>query len=140
MLLYLLLYQAREVWAQDFEFICLAWVELRGFEPLTSCMPSPSSVTGTVHDVLFLFDDGMSGPGWFGMVATEASYRPGRARTWPSLRLPPDESLSRLAGQGLRLRQQATRRRCALARDLARLQDRAPEGWPLLQLRAPPLT
>ena len=99
MLLYLLLYQAREVWAQDFEFICLAWVELRGFEPLTSCMPSPSSVTGTVHDVLFLFDDGMSGPGWFGMVATEASYRPGRARTWPSLRLPPDESLSRLAGQ-----------------------------------------
>ena len=26
----------------------------------------------------------------------------------------------------------------ALARDLARLQDRAPEGWPLLQLRAPP--
>jgi hypothetical protein len=35
----LLLYQSRELWAQDFEFICLSWVELRGFEPLTSCMP-----------------------------------------------------------------------------------------------------
>ena len=34
-----LLYQAREAWAQDFEFIYLTWVELRGFEPLTSFMP-----------------------------------------------------------------------------------------------------
>jgi len=65
---------------------------------------------------------------------------PGQARTWPSLRLAPDESLSRLGGQGLRLRQQATRRRRALARDLARLQDRAPEGWPRLQPRAALLT
>ena len=35
----LLLYKALGLWAQDFEFICLTWVELRGFEPLTSCMP-----------------------------------------------------------------------------------------------------
>jgi hypothetical protein len=32
-LLYLLLYQAPELRAQDFEFIYLTWVELRGFEP-----------------------------------------------------------------------------------------------------------
>ena len=38
----LLLYQSRELWAQDFEFICLTWVELRGFEPLASCMPCKS--------------------------------------------------------------------------------------------------
>jgi hypothetical protein len=41
----LLLYQALRLWAQDFEFICLTWVELRGFEPLTSCMPCD----GIVH-------------------------------------------------------------------------------------------
>ena len=35
----LLLYQGLELRAQDFEFISLTWVELRGFEPLTSCMP-----------------------------------------------------------------------------------------------------
>jgi hypothetical protein len=35
----LLLYQGREPQAQDFEFINLTLVELRGFEPLTSCMP-----------------------------------------------------------------------------------------------------
>ena len=35
----LLLYQGHELRAQDFEFISLNWVELRGFEPLTSCMP-----------------------------------------------------------------------------------------------------
>ena len=35
----LLLYQARELWAQDFEFIGITWVELRGLEPLASCMP-----------------------------------------------------------------------------------------------------
>jgi len=40
----LLLYQARELWAQDFEFIYLTWVELRGFEPRTSCMPCDGSV------------------------------------------------------------------------------------------------
>ena len=34
----LLLYQPRELRAQDFEFICLNWVELRGFEPLTYSM------------------------------------------------------------------------------------------------------
>jgi hypothetical protein len=28
-----LLYQARELWAQDFEFICLTWVELRDSNP-----------------------------------------------------------------------------------------------------------
>jgi hypothetical protein len=35
----LLLYQSLELWAQDFEFIYLTWLELRGFEPRTSCMP-----------------------------------------------------------------------------------------------------
>ena len=35
----LLLYRAVELRAQDFEFGSLTWVELRGFEPLTSCMP-----------------------------------------------------------------------------------------------------
>ena len=35
----LLLYQALGSWAHDFEFISLTWVELMGFEPLTSCMP-----------------------------------------------------------------------------------------------------
>jgi len=44
----LLLYQARELWAQDFEFISLNWVELRGFEPLTSCMPSAGSTSTRV--------------------------------------------------------------------------------------------
>ena len=38
----LLLYQAPELRTQDFEFICLTWVELRGFEPRTSCMPCKS--------------------------------------------------------------------------------------------------
>jgi len=79
-----------------------------------------------------------SGDDWAGVartVATEPATDLGRARTWPSLRSAPDESLSRLAGWGLHLRQQATRRRRALARDLARLQDRAPEGWPLLPSR-----
>jgi len=45
----LLLYQARELWAQDFEFIFLNWVELRGFEPLTSCMPSAGSTSTAVR-------------------------------------------------------------------------------------------
>jgi hypothetical protein len=40
----------------------------------------------------------------------EVGIDSGHARTWPSLRLAPTESSSRLAGQGLRLRQQATRR------------------------------
>src|SRR6516165_5792516 len=44
-----LLYQACELWAQDFEFICLNWVELRGFEPLTSCMPSAGSTSTQVR-------------------------------------------------------------------------------------------
>jgi hypothetical protein len=39
----LLLYRAGELWAQDFEFSFLTWVELRGFEPLTSCMPCNKS-------------------------------------------------------------------------------------------------
>ena len=39
----LLLYQARKLQAQDFEFMYLTWVELRGFEPLTSCMPCKRS-------------------------------------------------------------------------------------------------
>jgi hypothetical protein len=39
----LLLYQALELLARDFEFTCLTWVELRGFEPLTSCMPCKRS-------------------------------------------------------------------------------------------------
>jgi hypothetical protein len=45
----LLLYQARELWAQDFEFISLTWVELRGFEPLTSCMPSTGRTSTSVY-------------------------------------------------------------------------------------------
>jgi len=45
----LLLYQAPELWAQDFEFISLTWVELRGFEPLTSCMPSTGSTSTAVR-------------------------------------------------------------------------------------------
>jgi hypothetical protein len=81
-----------------------------------------------------------SGQGDAGWLLQEPATDPGHARTWPSLRLAHDESLPRLAGQGLRLRQQATRRGRALARDLARLQDRAPEGWPRLQSRAPPMT
>src|SRR2546429_9311882 len=43
----LLLYQAPELWAQDFEFISLTWVELRGFEPRTSCMPSAAGTSTT---------------------------------------------------------------------------------------------
>ena len=45
----LLLYQARELGAQDFEFIYLNWVGLRGFEPLTSCMPSAGSTSTAVR-------------------------------------------------------------------------------------------
>jgi hypothetical protein len=45
----LLLYKAGELWAQVFEFICLTWVELRGFEPLTSCMPSAGSTSNAVR-------------------------------------------------------------------------------------------
>jgi hypothetical protein len=45
----LLLYKALGLWAQDFEFICLTWVELRGFEPLTSCMPSAGSTSTAVR-------------------------------------------------------------------------------------------
>jgi hypothetical protein len=45
----LLLYGAHEIWALDFEFIYLTWVELRGFEPLTSCMPSTGSTSTTVR-------------------------------------------------------------------------------------------
>jgi hypothetical protein len=44
-----LLYQARELGAQDFELICLTWVELWGFEPQTSCMPSAGSTSTAVH-------------------------------------------------------------------------------------------
>jgi hypothetical protein len=51
-------------------------VELRGVEPLTSCMPSPHLVTGMVRDVLVHHDRDPVGPGRCGMVATEASYRP----------------------------------------------------------------
>ena len=39
-LLYFAAVQGPELWAQNFEFISLTWVELRGFEPRTSCMPS----------------------------------------------------------------------------------------------------
>jgi hypothetical protein len=45
----LLLYKARELWAQDFEFISLIWVELRGFEPRTSCMPFLAEPSGGVE-------------------------------------------------------------------------------------------
>jgi hypothetical protein len=45
----LLLYQALELLARDFEFTCLTWVELRGFEPLTSCMPSTGSTSTAVR-------------------------------------------------------------------------------------------
>ena len=45
----LLLYIAGELRAQVFEFICLTWVELRGFEPLTSCMPSAGSTSTAVR-------------------------------------------------------------------------------------------
>jgi hypothetical protein len=45
----LLLYQGLELQAQDFEFISLNWVELRGFEPLTSCMPSAGSTSAAVR-------------------------------------------------------------------------------------------
>ena len=45
----LLLYKARERWAQDFEFIYLTWVELRGFEPRTSCMPFLAEPSGDVE-------------------------------------------------------------------------------------------
>ena len=44
----LLLYRARELRAHNFEFIDLTWVELRGFEPLTSCMPSAGSTSTRV--------------------------------------------------------------------------------------------
>jgi hypothetical protein len=44
-----LLYQGLELRDQDFEFICLTWVELRGFEPRTSCMPSAGSTSIGVH-------------------------------------------------------------------------------------------
>ena len=45
----LVLYNALELWAQDFEFISLTWVELRGFEPRTSCMPSAGSTSTAVR-------------------------------------------------------------------------------------------
>jgi hypothetical protein len=45
----LLLYKAGELRAQVFEFICLTWVELRGFEPLTSCMPFLAEPSGDVE-------------------------------------------------------------------------------------------
>jgi hypothetical protein len=45
----LLLYQGLELRAQDFEFICLTWVELRGFERRTSCMPSAGSTSTAVR-------------------------------------------------------------------------------------------
>jgi hypothetical protein len=45
----LLLYKASELRAQGFEFISLTWVELRGFEPRTSCMPSAGSTSTAVH-------------------------------------------------------------------------------------------
>ena len=45
----LLLYEALGLWAQDFEFVSLTWVELRGFEPLTSCMPSAGSTSIRVY-------------------------------------------------------------------------------------------
>ena len=45
----LLLYKAGELRAQVFEFICLTWVELRGFEPRTSCMPSAGSTSTAVR-------------------------------------------------------------------------------------------
>ena len=61
-------------------------VELRGFEPLTSCMPSQHSVTGVVRDVLFRHDGIQVGPGRCGVVATGASYRP---RPRPDLAIPP---------------------------------------------------
>ncbi len=48
-LLYLLLYQTLELRTQDFEFISLTWVELRGFEPRTSCMPSAGSTSTAVR-------------------------------------------------------------------------------------------
>jgi hypothetical protein len=43
------LYQALELWAQDFESISLTWVELKGFEPLTSCMPFLAEPSGDVE-------------------------------------------------------------------------------------------
>jgi len=61
-------------------------VELRGFEPRTSCMPSQHSVTGMVRDVLIHHDGVQVGPGRRGMVATGASYRP---RPRSDLAIPP---------------------------------------------------
>jgi hypothetical protein len=84
----------------------------------------------TCYSLRMVAGSDQGGAGW--LLHTTATD-PGHARTWPSLRLAPAESSSRLAGQGLRLRQQATRRRCTLARDLARLKDRSPGGWPRLQ-------
>ena len=84
-LLYLLLYQARELWAQDFEFIRSNWVELRGFEPLTSCMPSPHRVAWMVLDVGSRSCSGQQGPAQPRLVATESSYRRGGACILPSV-------------------------------------------------------
>jgi hypothetical protein len=48
-LLYLAAVKARERWAQDFEFTCLTWGGAKGFEPLTSCMPSAGSTSTAVR-------------------------------------------------------------------------------------------
>jgi hypothetical protein len=53
----------------------LTWVELRGVEPLTSCMPYRPLVPMMVYDVLIHHDGHRVRPGWCGMVATEDSYR-----------------------------------------------------------------
>jgi hypothetical protein len=73
-------------------------------------------------------------------MTLDETWRPEQHCRDSVLAIPPigaAESLPRLRGKGLRT---ATRRRRALARDLARLQDRGAGGMAPLAARAPVLT
>jgi len=104
-------------------------------------MPSPHQASGwcvTCNSALVQITPGSA---WFGTAATGASYRRGRDSDLAIPSIGAAESLPRLRSKGLRgaKRRDATVG-SALARDLARLQDRGAGGMATLAARAPLLT
>ncbi len=110
----------------------------------TRCIEDQANACGIVLDVGFIGLLTRCRSGLTRMVATRGSSRRVSARSWPSLRPVPPDSLPRAQSSpasDVRVGT-FTVRGCPAATDgfdgeLARLHDRAPEGWHLLQSRAP---
>src|SRR5262245_51565684 len=93
-----------------------------------------------VRDVHFLGPMTRYQSGQAGAVTTNGGYRRGSARTWPSLRQAPLNPCGTAVQRPEGIAQRRERQRAILTASTQGFRMRAPEGWPRLQSRAPPLT